>query len=80
MPASEVLEQLYSLKSSSPNFLRVLYALIRTDEVEQYSASLQGPELTRLVDFLDGVRPLPSRLQTVANENFEGPLFDSHHR
>jgi hypothetical protein len=58
MPAYEVLQQLYSLDPSSPDFLRVLYALIRNDEDEQYSSSLGGEELTRLVDFLDNVRLL----------------------
>ena len=58
MPASQVLQQLYSLDPSSPNFLRVLFALIRNDEDEQYSSGLQGEELTRLVDFLDDVRLL----------------------
>ena len=67
MRTSEVLRQLYSLRTSSPDFLRVLYAFIRSDEDEQYSKSLDGPELISLVDFLDEVRPpappLPSRCQ-----------------
>ncbi|KAF9779779.1 kinase-like domain-containing protein [Thelephora terrestris] len=58
MPAYEVLQQLYSLDPSSPDFLRVLYALIRNDEDEQYSSSLGGEELTRLVDFLDNALSL----------------------
>ena len=58
MSASEVLQQLYSLDTSSLDFLRVLYGFIRLDEDEQYSSGLQGPELARLVDFLDDVRPL----------------------
>lgn len=58
MSAPKVLQHLYSLDTSSPDFLRVLYGLIRHDEDEQYSSSLQGLELARLVDFLDNVRPL----------------------
>lgn len=61
MSASQVLQHLYSLDKSSPDFLRVLYGLIRHDEDEQYSSSLQGPELARLVDFLDDVRHFPSQ-------------------
>lgn len=69
MPTPEAtLRQLYSLKTSSSDFLRVLYAFFRSDEDEQYSKTLDGPELTRLVDFLDEVRPLlrlfPVPLQT----------------
>ena len=59
MSASEILQYLYSLDTSSPDFLRVLYGLIRHDEDEQYSSSLEGEELARLVDFLDDVCPLP---------------------
>ena len=51
---------LYSLDISSPDFLRRLYSLFHHDEREQYLANLQGSELTRLVDFLDQVRALPS--------------------
>ena len=58
MSASRTLERLYSLDTSSPNFSRYLYCLIKTDEEEQYLSSLQGLELTRFVDFLDGVRSL----------------------
>ena len=59
MSASQVLQHLYSLDTSSPDFLRRLYGLIRHDEDEQYSSSLEGAELARLVNFLDEVRPLP---------------------
>lgn len=65
MSASEVLQHLYSLSPSSPDFLRVLYGLIRHDEVEQYSSSLEGEGLAQLVDFLDDVCPLSSALSTV---------------
>jgi len=67
MTASEVLEHLYSLDASSPDFLRVLYSLIRHDENEQYTSSLEGAELTRLVDFLDDVRPFLPAFHPVAN-------------
>ena len=58
MSASRTLERLYSLDTSSPNFSRYLYCLIKTDEEEQYLSSLQGSELARFVEFLDGVRSL----------------------
>ena len=59
MYTSQVLHHLSSLDTSSPDFLRYLYCLIRSDEKEQYLSSLQGLELIRLVDFLDGVRSFP---------------------
>ena len=52
------LHYLYPLGPSSPGFLRRLYSLIRYDEEDRYLLSLQGPELTRLLDFLDRVCPL----------------------
>ena len=57
MSASDVLQRLYTLNTSSPDFSRVLYGLIRRDEDEQYSSSLEGEELVRLVNFLDDVCP-----------------------
>ena len=54
-----ILHRLYSLDTSSPNFLRDLHSLIQYDEKEQYLTNLQGSELARLVDFLDEVRALP---------------------
>jgi hypothetical protein len=71
MSASQVLQRLYSLDTSSPDFLRVLYGLIRHDEDEQYSSSLQGPELARLVDFLDDVRTLPFPSHPVAKQTLQ---------
>jgi len=53
-----VLYHLYSLDPSSLDFLRNLRSLIRHDEQDQSLTSLQGPELARLVDFLDQVRAL----------------------
>ena len=67
MSASDALQRLYSLDPSSPDFLRVLYGLIRHDEDEQYSSSLEGKDLVQLVDFLDDVRPLPPAFRSVAN-------------
>ena len=60
MPASQVLQYLYSLDPSSPDFSRYLYRFILDDEEERYSSNLQKPELARLVDFLDEVRSLHS--------------------
>ena len=60
MPISEDLQNLYALDTSSPDFSRRLYYLIRHDEKERYLTSLRGSELARLVDFLDEVRPVPS--------------------
>ena len=57
---SKILQYLYSLDASSPDFLRYLRRLIRIDEKERYLANLEGPELTRLVDFLDKVRAVLS--------------------
>jgi len=52
-----ILGRLYSLDSSSTDFLRHLHSLIQHDEEEQYLTNLQGLELARLVD---EVRTLPS--------------------
>ena len=60
MSTSRVLQHLYLLDASSPDLLRYLYYLIQHDDEEAYLSTLQGSELTRLVDFLDGVRPSPS--------------------
>jgi len=68
MSAREILQHLYSLDNSSPNFLRVLYGLIRHDEDEQYSSSLGGEELAQLVDFLDDVCPLLLVFSPVPNQ------------
>ena len=57
---SRILQRLYSLHTSSPNFIRYLRVLIQHDEEEQYLASLKEPELTQLLDFLDKVRAVPS--------------------
>ena len=56
MSASQILQHLYLLDSSSPDISRLVYSLIRRDEEEQYLSSLKGLELARLVDFLDEVR------------------------
>ena len=53
MSISQDLQNLYSLNTSSPDFSHDLRRLIQDD---QYLISLQGPELTRLLDFLDNVR------------------------
>ncbi|KAF9779315.1 CNH domain-containing protein [Thelephora terrestris] len=53
MSTSRVLQHLYALGTSSTDLLRNLYCLFQNDEEEQYLSSLQGSDLTRLVDFLD---------------------------
>ena len=60
MPTSQILQRLYSLGTSSPDLSRYLYHLIQSDGEDPYLLGLQGSELTRLVDFLDRVRALPS--------------------
>ena len=59
MSTFQVLQHLYSLDTSSPDFLRFLYCLIRNDEEDRYLTTLQGSELTRLVDFFDDVCSSP---------------------
>ena len=59
MSAPWNLYRLYSLDPSSLDFLPRLHSLIRHDKEEQYLSSLQGSQLTRLVDFLDEVRTVP---------------------
>jgi len=58
MSTSRILQRLYSLDTSSPDFLRHLYCLIQYDEKEQYLINLLGSELARLVDFLDKVHAI----------------------
>lgn len=55
MATSQVLRHLYSLDTSSPEFPRHLYRLLQNDKEEEYLSTLQGPELIKLVDFLDAV-------------------------
>ena len=57
---SRILRRLYSLHTSSPDFMRYLRFLIQQDKEEQYLTNLKEPELTRLLDFLDKVRAAPS--------------------
>lgn len=75
MAACEIIQQLYALETSSPDFLRVLYSWIRSDEDEQYSSRLKGGELTRLVDFLDSVCPLSPTPFSSHEQDFQGPGF-----
>ena len=60
MSTPQILQRLYSLDTSSPDFLHHICCFIQYDEEEQYLASLQGSELAQLVGFLDKVRPVPS--------------------
>jgi len=62
MPIPEDLQILYSLDTFSRDFSRRLYRLIQRDEKERYLTSLRGPELTKLVEFLDKVRAVLSPL------------------
>ena len=75
-----ILYRLYTLDPSSLDFLRHLYCLIQHDEEDQYLSSLQGPELTRLVDFLDEVRALPFGLLSSYETGSAGPRCHSHKR
>ena len=68
MSASTALHKLYSLDTTSPEFLRGLYAFVRSDEDGKHSADLNGVELTRLVDFLDNVRPFSSDFYPIMNK------------
>ena len=56
---SRILQRLYSLDDSSPDFLRYLRFLIQRDEEEQYLINLKEPELARLLGFLEKVRVGP---------------------
>ena len=68
MSASRLLQNLYSINTSSPDFPRLLYGLIRQDEEEKYLSSLKGDELTRLVNFLDEVCTLPLASRSVTKQ------------
>ena len=68
MSASQILQHLYSLDTSSPGISRLIYGLIRHDEEEQYLSSLRGSELARLIDFLDEVRTLLSIFRLITNQ------------
>ena len=60
MTTAKILQRLYSLDTSSPDFSRYLSHLIQSDGEDHYLLDLKGPRLTRLVDFLDKVRVPPS--------------------
>ena len=60
MTTPQILQRLYSLKTSSPDFSHYLHSLIQRDRKDHYLHNLQGPALTQLVDFLDRVRIFPS--------------------
>ena len=68
MATSQILRHLYLLKPSSPDFSRYVHSLIQSDGEEHYLSSLKGSELTQLVDFLDGVRVLPSASFQLTNQ------------
>ena len=68
MATASILQRLYSLNISSPDFsldtspdfLRDLHDLIQSDREESHLSGLQESDLIRLVDFLDTVRIPPS--------------------
>ena len=59
---------LYTLDPSFPDFLRRLYSLFCYDDEERHLSRLQGPELTRLLDFLDRVCTLRSAFRPTTNK------------
>jgi len=71
MSASEILRRLYLIGATSPDTSRLLYGLIRHDEEENYLSNLQGLDLARLVDYLDGVRTLPSAFRPITKRNLQ---------
>ena len=68
MATASILQRLYSLNISSPDFsldtspdfLRDLHDLIQSDREDSYLSGLQESDLIPLVDFLDTVRIPPS--------------------
>ena len=58
MATPQILQLLYSFNTFCPEFSRCLDRLIQSDGEEHYLSNLQGSDKTRLVDFLDRVRPL----------------------
>jgi len=71
MSASQLLKHLYSINTSSPDFSRLLYGLIRQDKEEKYLSSLNGLELARLVDFLDNVCATPLAFRSVTKRTLQ---------
>ena len=71
MSSSQILQHLYSLDTSSPDISRLIYGLIRHDEEDQYLSRLRGPELTRLVDFLDKVRTFLSAFRLITKQTLQ---------
>ena len=79
MTTPQTLQRLYSFNTFSSEFSRCLDNLIQSDEQDHYLLSLQGPELTRLVDFLDKVRVPPSGLFLVYDTSPTGPRGNPGH-
>ena len=63
--ASQILERLYSLPTSSLDFRHTLHSLIQVDKEEWYLTRLKEPELMRLLDLLEKVRAVPSTFRRV---------------
>jgi len=72
-----ILQRLYSLDTSSPDFLPHLHSLIQSDEKEQYLTSLRGSELDRLVDFLNKVHGLVPQPFTSSRNRLYRPSVPS---
>ena len=75
MPIPHILQHLYSLDTSSPDFLHHLYCLIQYDEEQQWLTSLQGFELAQVVDFLDKVRAVPSAFHQFTKQTSQALNF-----
>ena len=71
MTTPQTLQDLYSLEVPSPHIPRLLDTLIQRDEEERYLSSLRGPELTRLIEFLDQVRALLSAFRSVMRQTLQ---------
>ena len=63
-----ILHCLYSLDTSSLDFLRNLYSLFRHDEEELCLTNLRGTEPARLMDSLDGVCTFPSAFHQLTKQ------------
>ena len=55
-PSSPVLQQLYRLDRSPPDFHDKLCNVLYGEEYQQYVPNLKGDDLLWLVDYLDKVR------------------------
>ena len=78
---AKTLRRLYSLRTSSLDFIHTLHSLIQFDEEEEYLTSLKKPELKRLLDFLDKVRTCCSiNVSSVSRQTSTGPRYHPDER